>query len=95
MKNSNKIIEFSNNKKNEEKIRNAKLEVAIKMLEIFTGEGMDFHIIVSPKSKLFTSDVGKDLKEYMLLTINEYTGNKLEINSLNTGLYTITGNESL
>lgn len=90
------MIEFPKNKQFKNKIRKEKLQVAIKMLEYFSGEGKDFHIIVDRESALtlFDETTEQKLRQYLILTTTDFEDSKnFKINNTNSDLYIIQGNE--
>ena len=89
-----RVIQFPKNRQYENKIRNEKLEVAIRILEVLVAGDADFHIVIDSESalKIFEDNNDKSI-EYLLLSTNEEKGKNVKINGDNTVMYEITGDE--
>jgi len=91
-----KVIQFPKNRQVEHKIRNQKLDVAIRMLEYLVDIGADFHIVVDVEhgSELFTpKQEWRPDTQHVILSSNKEKVLKLNVNNLNSSYYCLEGNE--
>jgi len=90
-----KVIEFPGNRQFEDSKRSEKLKVAIAMLEYCYNENTDFSIVVDNKAALGLFE-GKDenlIKDYLIITTSRKSKEHFKIDSSNSSMYEITGNE--
>ena len=89
-----KVIEFPKNRQYENKIRNEKLNVAIKILELLNSEGCDFRIVINKNAALEIFDLEDYQKEYLILTTSSFEKDRhFKADATNAELHAIQGNE--
>jgi len=87
-----KVIEFPKNRNVENKLRDDKLEVAIKFLKYLVGEGADFHIIIDRNAALELFEDNAKLKDYLIMTTDFEKARHIKLDT-NYKIYKIEGNE--
>lgn len=88
-----RVIEFPKNRHIEIIRRDEKLQVAIKVLEFLVDEGADFHIVINKEDSLKLFEDNGKLREFLIMTSDADKGQGLRIESKNSTVYEIDGNE--
>lgn len=89
-----KVIQFPKNRQYKLNQKNRKLNVAIRMLEVLSEHDIEFHIVVNKKAALilFDDTEGK-MRDYLFISSSYEESKNIKLNSENSRVYEIDGDE--